>query len=310
MINKKISLFFLNLLLIVFFSGVIHAQQVPHYTQYIYNMQVLNPAYVGVKADLSASILSRQQWVGVEGAPETKTFSLNGRIRSGLGAGITVINDKIGLAESTNVSADASYTIQTSQFGRLAVGLKGGLTYFSNNLSQGLTPDNDIYESTNGRFANIGFGGLYYTDRFMIGLSIPNVLSSNLFEISETTFRNNTISNTNYFLTGEVVFDLTESLKFKPSAILKYTPTLPLAFDINSNMLYRETLEAGFSYRYKESISALFAVILNKKVRIGYAYDYRLRDFGDNLISHEIILTLNLNLNRQTRWLYFDRCCF
>lgn len=310
MIYKKSSLFCLSILFVFFFRGIINAQQVPHYTQYIYNMQVLNPGYVGVKADLSASILSRQQWVGVEGAPETKTFSLNARTRGGVGIGITAINDKIGLAEATSVNIDAAYTIQTSQFGRFAVGLKGGLAFFSNNLSSGLTPDNEVYESTNGRFPNVGFGGLYYTNRFMIGLSIPNVLKSNQFEISETTFRNNSISNANYFLTSEVIFDLNENLKYKPSAILKYTPTLPLAFDFNSNILYKEAIEAGLSYRHKESISALFAVILNKKVRIGYAYDYRLRDFGDNLVSHEIILTLNLNLNRQTRWLYFDRCCF
>lgn len=310
MIYKKISLFFLSISFTFFFGNIVNAQQVPHYTQYIYNMQVLNPAYVGVKSDLSASILARQQWVGVEGAPETKTFSLNVRAFNGLGVGVTVINDKIGLAEGTSANIDASYTIQTSQFGRLAVGLKGGLNFFTNNLSQGLTPDNDIYESTNGRIPNIGFGALFYTNRFMVGLSVPNVLKSNQFEIFETTYRNNSISNANYFLSSEIIFDLNENFRYKPSAILKYTPTLPLTFDLNSNIVYREAIEAGLSYRYKESISALFAVILNKKVRIGYAYDYRLRDFGDNLASHEIILTFNLNLNRQTRWLYFDGCCF
>lgn len=310
MINKKISTYFISLLLVVSFKVTSYAQQVPHYTQYLYNMQVLNPAYVGVKADLSISLLARQQWVGVEGAPETMTFSVNGRTRDGLGLGAIVINDKIGLSESTNLNIDASYTIQTSQYGRLAVGLKGGLTYFSNNLSQGYTPDNDIYESTRGRFPNIGFGGLFYTDRFMIGLSIPNVLKSNQYEVFDTAYRNNSISNANYFLTGEAIFDISEDIKYKPSAIIKYTPTLPASFDINSNFLYKETIEAGLSYRYEQSVSALFAVILNKKVRIGYAYDYQLRDFGDNLTSHEIILTLNLNLDRQTRWLYFDRCCF
>lgn len=310
MINKKISPYFISLTLIIFFRLSTFAQQVPHYTQYLYNMQVLNPAYVGVKSDLSVSLLARQQWVGVEGAPETNTFSVNGRTRDGLGIGATVINDKIGLTQSTNINIDASYTIQTSQFGRLAVGLKGGISYFSNNLSEGSTPDNDVYESTPGRFPNIGFGGLYYTDRFMIGLSIPNILKSNQFEIFETTYRNNSISNANYFLTGEAIFDISEDLKYKPSAIIKYTPTLPVSFDVNSNFMYKETIEAGLSYRYKQSISALLAVIINKKVRIGYAYDYQLAEFGDNLISHEIILTLNLNLNRQTRWLYYDRCCF
>lgn len=310
MINKKLKSYVLSLVIIVFFNLITYAQQIPHYSQYLYNMQVLNPAYVGTKADLSFSLLSRQQWVAIEGAPETSTFSINGRLRNGLGIGATVINDKIGLSQSTSIDLDASYTVQTSQYGRLAVGLKGGLTYFSNNLSEGYAPDNDIYESTQGRFPNVGFGGIYYTDTFLIGLSIPNVLSSNQFKTFETVYQNNNISNANYFLTGEAVFDISEDLKYKPSAIIKYTPTLPVSFDINSNVLYKETLEAGLSYRLEKSVSALFAVIINKKVRIGYAYDYQLVDYGDNLSSHEIILTVNFNLDRNFRWLYFDRCCF
>lgn len=310
MTHKKTTPYLVSFILIVVFNAITYAQQVPHYTQYLYNMQVLNPAYVGSKADLSMSLLTRQQWVGIEGAPETNTFSINGRTRNGLGIGATVINDKIGLSKSTNINIDASYTIQTSQYGRLAVGLKGGLTYFSNNLSEGHTPDNDLYASTRGRFPNVGFGGLYYTDRFLIGLSIPNILDSNQFKTSDTAYRNNSISNANYFLTTEAIFDLTEDIKYKPSAIVKYTPTLPVSFDINSNFMYRETIEAGVSYRLEKSVSALFAVIINKKVRIGYAYDYQLADYGDNLSSHEIILTVNLNLDRNMRWLYYDRCCF
>ena len=74
--NKKQYL--ISMLLITVFNLVTYAQQTPHYTQYLYNMQVLNPAYVGSRSDLSISLLSRQQWVGVEGAPKTNTFSKTG----------------------------------------------------------------------------------------------------------------------------------------------------------------------------------------------------------------------------------------
>jgi type IX secretion system PorP/SprF family membrane protein len=71
---KKIF-FALTLLLLSFFD--IQAQQDPHYTQYMYNMNVVNPAYAGSKENLSGSLLYRQQWVGLQGAPKTATFSLH-----------------------------------------------------------------------------------------------------------------------------------------------------------------------------------------------------------------------------------------
>ena len=93
-------------------------------------MQIINPAAVGARSDLNMSVLTRQQWAGIEGAPTTNTFSINGRMNKGLGIGATVINDKVGLSKSTNINIDASYTLITSRYSRLAFGLKGGVTFF------------------------------------------------------------------------------------------------------------------------------------------------------------------------------------
>jgi type IX secretion system PorP/SprF family membrane protein len=273
-------------------------------------MQVLNPAFVGSKADLSISLLSRQQWVGVEGAPETQTFSINARTKEGFGFGATVINDKLGLASSTNANLDVSYTLPTSRYGRLAFGLKGGITFFNNNLAGGVTPDNEMYASTNDKFINVGFGGLYYDETFFIGLSIPNLLKSNEFKALENTDENYQISDNNYFLAAGMMYNISEDLKFKPSTIIKYTPSLPVSVDLNANLIYKEKIETGLSYRYDSSISALFALILNKKYRIGYSYDYKLAEHGSNLSSHEIILRLDFDLRRNTRWLFHNRCYF
>ena len=103
--KKKIRFLLLSVL---FISLQSYAQQVPHYTQYLYNMQIINPAFVGYRAELSMSVLARQQWIGVKGAPITRTFSLNGRTRKGLGIGTTIINDKIGLSETTNINLDGT----------------------------------------------------------------------------------------------------------------------------------------------------------------------------------------------------------
>ena len=150
-----------------------------------HNMQIINPAYVGVKSDLSISLLSRQQWVGLEGAPSTSTFSINGRTSRGLGIGTTIVHDRIGLSETTNLNLDGSYTIITSRYSRLSFGLKAGVTFFNNNLFNGITPDNDIYNSISGRFPNVGFGTFFYNRKFFVGFSIPYLLETPQFYIKK-----------------------------------------------------------------------------------------------------------------------------
>lgn len=308
---KKNKQHLMYLLLILFFTlNTVNAQQIPHYTQYLYNMQVINPAYVGFRSDLSISLLSRQQWVGVEGAPRTNTFSLNTRTVNGLGVGLTVVNDKLGLAESNNINIDASYTIITSKESRLAFGLKGGITFFDNNLAQGSTPDNDTYASFNGRYANIGFGALFYTEKYFVGLSVPHIFKTPIFKTFESSNVERELNYKNFFLSAGVLFKISEDILFKPATIIKHTENLPLSIDLNSNFLYKDIIETGISYRYKNSISGLFAIIINKKFRVGYTYDYKLDNFGTNLSSHEIILHLDLNFNRTQRWLLHNKCYF
>jgi hypothetical protein len=106
------------------------------------------------------------------------------------------------------------------------------------------------------------------------------------------------------------IFNLTENMLFKPTTIIKYTPTLLLSIDLNSNFIYKKKFETGFSYRYKNSMSALFALIINEKYRIGYSYKYQFANYGGNLSSHEIILRIDLNLNRNMRWLFHNKCFF
>ncbi|MFY9242426.1 MAG: type IX secretion system membrane protein PorP/SprF [Polaribacter sp.] len=307
-IKNKIVLI---IVMLIFISLNTYAQQVPNYTQYLYNMQVINPAYVGVRADLSLSALGRKQWVGVQGAPETSTFSVNGRLNRGLGIGATFVNDNIGLTSTNNINIDASYTIITSQYSRLSFGLKGGITFFNNNLASGITVDNEVYASTTGNFPNVGFGAFFYNRKFYVGLSLPYILETPQFYIEENQKGGITIDkNLNYFLTTGVLFKLSEDIMFKPSTMIRYTSNQPISIDINSNFLYKEAIEAGLSYRYQNSLSAMFAVILNKKFRIGYAYDHTLSTLGGNFSSHEIILQVDFSFNRNTRWLEPNKCYF
>lgn len=299
------------LILIVFFTSInSYTQQMPNYTQYLYNMQIINPAYVGARAELSMSLLSRQQWVGIEGAPITRTFSINGRTRRGLGIGATVINDKIGLSETNNINIDASYTLITSRYSRLAFGLKGGITFFNNNLANGITTDGDVYASNSGRFPNVGFGAFFYNRRFYVGLSLPYLLESPQFYLDENYEKGSLAANQNIFFSTGALFELTDNIKFKPTTMIRYTSNLPISIDMNANFIYKDIIETGLSYRYQNSISALFSLIVNEKFRVGYAYDYKIQNIAGNLSTHEIILHLDIDFKRNTRWLTHTKCYF
>lgn len=295
--------------LVLFFTLILTAQQTPHYTQYMYNMQTINPAYVGARADLTIGLLARSQWMGVDGAPKTNTFSLNGRLLDGVGLGLSVISDKLGLSSITNANIDASYTIPVSHYGRLALGLKGGMTFYNNNLDQGITPDNEIYAATNGNYPNVGVGAFLYTNRYFVGLSIPYLLNTPQYIYDTTVYETRISRDANAFLSAGVLLEINDKLKFKPTTLIKYAHNLPLSIDLNTNFLYDERMEFGLSYRYNDSISAVFAIFLNETFRIGYAYDHTLTDFGVKS-SHEIMLLIDLNFKGRPRWLNNTSCYF
>src|SRR5690554_7169462 len=102
------KLFFTLSLAFLVVSNV-EAQQDPHYTQYMYNMNVMNPAYAGSKENLAVGLLYRMQWVDIEDAPKTGTLSIHSPIGRNVGLGLSAVSDKIGPVEESNIYADFSY---------------------------------------------------------------------------------------------------------------------------------------------------------------------------------------------------------
>src|SRR5690554_599264 len=123
---KKITL--LILLVTVMYTGSLLAQQDPQYTQYMYNMNVINPAYAGSKESLSITGLYRKQWSGLDGAPETFTLSLHSPVGEKVGLGLSAIKEELGPIKETNVYADFSYTLDLGTRVQLALGVKAGAT--------------------------------------------------------------------------------------------------------------------------------------------------------------------------------------
>jgi len=293
----------LTILFSLLASSFIFGQQDPQYTQYNYNMNVINPAYAGSRGTLSIGVLARTQWVGIEGAPKTATFSVNAPMGNSVGVGLSVISDQIGPVDETNLYGDFSYTLTTSENGRLALGLKAGFTFQNIGLLSLTTIDpNDplFVENVNNTYPNFGVGAFYYTNRFYAGLSVPNMLKSRHFNRSKGII-SSASEKMHYFVTSGYVFDVSNTLKFKPSIMLKGVNGSPLSVDLSGNLLFNEKVEFGVSYRFDDSVDALVNFSISPSLRIGYAYDYTLSNLGNyNYGTHEIFLLFDIDLNRNS----------
>ena len=125
------------LVLVLIFSGVLSfSQQDAQFTQYMYNTSNINPAYAGSRNVLSIFGLHRTQWVGLDGAPVTNNININTPIGSNIGVGLGIVNDKIGVSDENNISADFSYTIQASDSYKLAFGLKASANILNIDFSR------------------------------------------------------------------------------------------------------------------------------------------------------------------------------
>ena len=290
---KKFKLL-IGIFVLISSISTVFAQQDPQYTQYMYNMNILNPAYAGSKGVTSIGLLGRTQWVGVDGAPKTATLSINGPVGKNVGLGFSVIHDEIGPVKEDNVYADFSYTLNLSEEDKFAFGIKAGATFL--NVREVITVDVDPLNVPVSLIApNFGVGLMYYNDRFYAGLSVPNFIESRYLD-KKNGISSTASEKTHYFLTSGYVFDLDENLKLKPSTMLKATPGAPLSIDLSLNLLIQEKVELGLSHRLDDSISGMIGFNVNQDLRIGYAYDYTTTNFGVfNSGSHEIMILFDLN---------------
>lgn len=305
MINFKTmkKIYFLTAFALLTFLEM-SAQQDPHYTQYMYNMSVINPAYAGSKENLAGGLLYRKQWVQIEDAPTTGTFFLHSPVGKNVGLGLSVISDKIGPVEENNIYADFSYTLNLGGEHRLAFGLKGGATFHKvalfSQIGNGNVPhpnDPAFASNTNNTFLNLGTGLFYYTNKYYVALSVPNMLKSKHLDFNGRQFGTDT---QHYFLTGGYVFDLTPNVKFKPFAMIKSAFNAPTSFDVSTNFMFNDKFEVGATYRLEDSFGAMVNYAITPNLKIGYAYDHIVSDLNITTpSSHEVILLFDLNFPKK-----------
>lgn len=271
------------------------AQQLPQFTQYMYNTISINPAYAGSREALSIVGLHRSQWVGFKGGPITQTLSIHTPLRNDrIGLGLSFIEDDLGPQNYSYLYGDFSYSIPTGVNGKLAFGLKAGFTGYSFDqdfLNDPSVSQDPFFNGTENRWApNIGAGVYYHTNRFYAGLSTPRILNTD--ENNEKEYK--ALERLSYYFTLGGVFDLTKTIKFKPAGLIKATNGAPLSFDLTANFLYNEKFWLGGSYRINEQTAAIGGLAdfqISRQLRVGYSYEKPISDIARYTSgTHEILL--------------------
>jgi type IX secretion system PorP/SprF family membrane protein len=289
-----------TLLIVLFllgFSIITIAQQDPMYSQYVFNGLIINPAYAGTRDVLCASILYRDQWESIPGAPKTGIFSIDAPIQNkNVGIGMTVEFDRIGISSHTAFNGIYSYRLRFDQ-SSLVFGLQAGVGFSSSNFSSVRYTDgtqNDIAFQNNFHdvLPNFGFGLYYFSNKFYAGFSIPQIagyaIQNALYHKTESAYLD--LAN-HYFINTGFLFDITSDIKAKPSLLLKYVRGAPVEMDLNGIVWFYDLIAAGVSYRSLASLDFILQFRATHQISIGYAYEYattRLNSFSSG--SHEIML--------------------
>ncbi len=268
------------------------AQQDPMFTQYMFNTLSINPAYAGSQDVLSINAISRHQWVHIEGAPQTQTFVVHTPLKNNIGVGLSVINDKIGPQSQMGLQSNFSYKLKIGQKSSLSLGIMAGLSKVDiglNSLNNVQTDDVAFQQNVTGMKPLFGFGLYYKLPNMYFGLSLP--------ELVETDYQNDVSSwkqaRHYYFIAGYIA-NMSKSLKFKPTVLVRYTQNAPVSAEITSQLIIKDKIWVGGMYRFEEAVGGLLGIQITKQIRFGYAYDYeigKLSAYGGG--THEIMLNYN-----------------
>ena len=296
--KKILFISFLSIFINIFLISKLSAQQDLMLTQYMTTLQPTNPAYVGTTGHLNATAISRDQWVGFEGAPKSQLLIINSPfIKNNIGVGGMVVRDKVGPVVQTSMFIDFAYNFNITEKVKLSMGLKSGLNIQNPDLSElNVLDQNDpSFDYTNNieLLPNFGFGMYLYSEKYYLGVSTPELIKNSYDGISNALVEGG--EERHYFFIGGTVFDIGSSWKMKPSFITKVVKGAPLSVDLTTSMIYNDKLWLGAMYRFGDAVGVIVQYQINNQFRFGYSYDFSTSGMrGHNYGTHEIMLSYDM----------------
>ena len=267
---KRIALFLISFL----FIQQAQAQLESMYSLYRFNPQVINPSQAGSTKHSEFILINRQQWMGMEGSPQT--VSLTGNIKYGVnkGLGFVLINDQSGPVKTATIAADFAYHIKLSQDWNLSGGVRLGMSSMSVNFSalRLISTVDPMFQGdrSTGMKTNTGWGiklskgedGLFFS------IAQPRVLNYD-FGSQNGAYKDVAY----YYAMAGTKVKLNDVVNLYPSAMARISPDAPTSWDVNLTANIASKFDLGASLRSQDSYGARIGVQVSPKLYMGYVYE-------------------------------------
>ncbi|MFD2566723.1 PorP/SprF family type IX secretion system membrane protein [Pseudotenacibaculum haliotis] len=258
------------------------AQQDPNFTLYNFNMNIINPAFAGIKETPELNLVYRNQFLGIDDSPRTISMAYSKALGKNLGIGISAINDRVFVLTETDIAVDVSYKLQIDEETNLYFGLKAGGGFVNIDLTKASNPGNDPLFTQNQSFFNphIGAGINIQNEKFYISISTPNFLKGDRYE-KQGNRPSAAVDQAHFYLGGGYNITLNSSLILTPRVMMRTVEGAPTSYDLGSSLEINKKFIAGVNYRVDETVSAygLFQVL--DRLKLGAAYDVTTMDASD-----------------------------
>jgi type IX secretion system PorP/SprF family membrane protein len=276
------------------------AQQDPLFTQYMFNKLLVNPAYAGSREAFTVDMVNRSQWVNIDGAPETFTISAHTSMRNkNVGLGLYIFRDILGPTNNQGLMGTYSYRIDLNK-SSLAFGLQFGFKYFDFDWAAMNLKDPDyLFDPQDVRRitpdANLGI--YYQSSRMFVGISSKQLLQNDYGYATKDGKSSFSKLTRHFYMMGGMALPLADKIVFRPSMMAKYTPNVPMQFDLNASFLFSNLFWVGTSFRTGNAISFLTEIKIADRLKLGYSYDLYINELQPfNYGSHEIRLGFDFPL--------------
>jgi type IX secretion system PorP/SprF family membrane protein len=277
------------------------AQVHPLFSQYMHDATAINPAYAGSANAMSISLHARMQWISAEGAPTNQIFSAHTPLSdTRLAAGLRLQHETVGQGRRMQVSPSLAYRLPLGK-GHIASGLNANINRYSPGYRNLLIyhPDDATFGLQESVWVLTFGSGLYYESaRMNFGISVPEIMPAKRPVPEASLFKRHLRQ---YVLHAGRAFQLSPDVVLKPNMLLSVPEQGAAYADANLNVLFRNALWLGASYRSTQQLAGLLQLQLNSQWRLGYSWDMPLKPqqvYGSD--THEISLQYSFIYDRSS----------
>ena len=270
--NSIITIFTITFALLI--TNKAAAQQDPNFTLYNFNMNIINPAFAGIKESPELNLVYRSQYLGIDDSPRTISMAYSKAMGNNIGLGISVINDRVFILDQTDIALDISYKLKVSEGTNIYFGIKAGGGFTNIDLTRSNAPGNDLLFSQNQSFFNphVGAGINIANDNFYISISTPNFLKGERYEKQGNT-PVAAINNSHFYLGGGYHIGLNDNLTLTPRFMMRTVAGAPTSYDAGASLDISDKFTVGANARIDETTSLYGLIRVIEKLKLGFAYD-------------------------------------